>query len=88
MNEKFPNVIRILSILLKTAATSACVERANSALRHVKTDFCSMMGEERLNALLLVHIELDIFLDYGKIIDMYASRYQRRIFFINPRSEK
>ena len=47
-----------------------------------------MMGEERLNALLLVHIELDIFLDYGKIIDMYASRYQRRIFFINPRSKK
>ena len=39
MKEIFPNVTRVLSILLTTAATSASVERANSALRHVKTDF-------------------------------------------------
>ena len=29
-----------------------------------------MMGEERLNALLLVYIHRDIFLDYDKIIDI------------------
>ena len=42
-----------LSILPTKVATSASVERANSALRHVKTDFCSMMGEERVNTLFL-----------------------------------
>ena len=31
-----------------------------------------MMGEKRLNALLLVYIHRDIFLDYDKIIDKYA----------------
>ena len=37
MKDIFPNVTWALSILLTTAATSASVKRANSALRHVKT---------------------------------------------------
>ena len=85
MKEIFLNVTRVLSILLRTAATSASEERENSALRHVKIR--SMMGEERLNALLLVYIRRDIFLDYDKIIDMYASKYPRRMPLINPISE-
>ena len=39
-----------------------------------------MMGVERLNALSLVYIHRDIFLDYDKIIDIYASKYQGRSF--------
>ena len=73
MKEIFPNVTRVLSILLTTAATNASVEITNSALQHIKTDFRSMMGEERLNALLLVYIHRDIFLDYDKIIDIKVS---------------
>ena len=52
MKEIFPNITRVLSILLTTAANSAGVERANSAFRHVKTDFRSMMDEERLKGML------------------------------------
>ena len=55
MKEVSPNVTQVLSILLTAAATSASVEIGNSALRQVKTDFHSMMGEERLNALLLAY---------------------------------
>ena len=87
MKEIFPNITQVLSILLTTAATSASVERAYSALRHVKTDFRSVMGEEHLNGLLLVCIHRDIFLDYDKIIDVYASRYPRMMLLINPLSE-
>ena len=47
----------------------------NSALQHLRTDFQSMIGEERLNALSLVFIHRDIFLDYEKIIDTDASKY-------------
>ena len=68
-------------------ATSASVKRVNSALRRAKTDFRSTMGEERLNALLLVHIHRDIFLEYDKIIDIYASKYPRRMLLINLLSE-
>ena len=87
MKEIFPNITRVLSILLTTVATSGSLERVNSALQHVKTDFRSIMGEERLNALLLVHIHRDIFLEYNKIIDMYASKYPSRMLLINPLSE-
>ena len=37
-----------------------------------------MMGEECLNAFSLVCIHQNIFLDYNKIIDIYASKYPRR----------
>ena len=59
---------------------------ANSAL-HLKTDFRRMMVEERLNDLSLVCIHRNIFLDYGKIINIYASKYPRRMLLINPLSE-
>ena len=41
----------------------------------------------RVNALLLACIHWDIFLDYDKIIDIYASKYQRRMLLINPLSK-
>ena len=64
-------------------------KNANSALQHLRlsTDFQSMMGEERLNALSFVCIHQDIFLDYDKIIEIYASKYPRRMLLINPLSE-
>ena len=46
-----------------------------------------MIEEERLDALLLVCIHGDIFLDYDKIINIYASKYPRRMLLINPLSE-
>ena len=57
-------------------------EKANFALQHLKTDFWSMMDEERLNAFSLVCIHRDIFLDYDKIIDIYTSKYQRRVLLL------
>ena len=42
-----------------------------------------MVGEESLNALSLVYVHRDIFLDYDKIIDIYASKYSRRMLLIN-----
>ena len=62
--EIFPNVTRVLSILLTTTATSASVERVNY---------------KRVNTSLLICIHRDIFLDYDKIIDIFASKYSRRM---------
>ena len=62
-------------------------KKANSALQQLRTDFWSMMGEERPNALSFVCIHWDIFLDYDKMIDIYASKYPRRLFLINPLNE-
>ena len=83
----FPNIVRILSIIFTTPATSASVERANSALCYVKTDFRSTMSEDRFNALLL-YVHSDIKLDYKENIDMYAMRYPRRMVLKNPLTEQ
>ena len=40
-----------------------------------------------VNVLLLVRIQRDTFLDYDKIIDIYASKYPRKMLLINPLSE-
>ena len=37
------------------------------------------LRHERVNALFLVYIHRDIFLAYDKIIDIYASKYPRRM---------
>ena len=47
-----------------------------------------MMGEARLNDLSLVCIHRDILLDYDKIINIYASKYPKKMLLINPLSEK
>ena len=83
----FPNIVRILSIILRTSSASTSVERANSALRYVKTDFRSTMSEDRFNALLLLYVHRDIKLDYKKIIDMYAMSYPRRMVLKNSLTE-
>ena len=46
-----------------------------------------MMGEERLNALSLVLIYRYVFLDYAKVIDIYRTKYLRRMLLINPLRE-
>ena len=40
-----------------------------------------------VDVLLLVRIQRDTFLDYDKIIDIYASKYPRKMLLINPLSE-
>ena len=42
---------------------------------------------ERVNALLLACIHWDILFDYDKTIDIYASKYQKRMLLINRLSK-
>ena len=46
------------------------------------------MGQQRLNALMLLYIHKDIQINYPKIIDIYANRYPRRMLFKNPLVEE
>lgn len=82
----YPNITTILQVLLTTPVTSATVERANSALRFVKSAFRSTMSEERFNALVLLYVHSDIELDYDVIVNKYANKYPRRMLLVNPLS--
>ena len=67
-----------------TSATNATVERANSALRYLKTDFRISIPEDRFIAIILMYFYRDITLNYNDIINMYARKYPRRMLLQNP----
>ena len=69
----FPNMKKVMSVLLATSETSKSLERANSALRFTKTDYRSTMLEDRFNALVLLYVNWDIKIDYNRIIQMYVN---------------
>ena len=80
----FPNITKILNLLLLTSVTSSSTERVNSSLKLIKNGMRSTMGEDQLNALLLLYVHRDIKLDYNKTIDDYARRNPRKIILMNP----
>ena len=45
------------------------------------------LRDERVDALLLAYIHWDVFLDYDKIIDIYTSKFQKKMLLINPLSK-
>ena len=62
-------------------------KKVNSTLQHLRSDFRGIMDEEDLNGLSFLYIHRDIFLNYDKIIDIFASKYLRKMLLINPLRE-
>ena len=83
-SKNFPNISTVLHLLLMTPVTAATVERANSALKFVKSDGRSRMVEDRLNAVLVLFIHNDIDIDFDKVVDIFAKRKSRRMHLLNP----
>ena len=50
-------VTHLMQLLLVMPATNASSERSFSALRRVKTYLCATLSQERLNYLMLLHIQ-------------------------------
>lgn len=75
---RFPELERLLEILLTLPVTNAEAERSFSVLKRIKTYLRSTMVEQRLNglALLAVHRELDI--SVQEVIEVF-SRKERRL---------
>ena len=58
---------------------AATVKRGNSALKYVKTELRSTMGQNRLNALIVLYVHKDIGLDFDAILNAFASKRSRRM---------
>ena len=43
------------------------------------------MSQDRLNSLLLLYVHKDIQLNYDAVVDLYASRYPRRMALLNTK---
>ena len=85
IGEMFPNVMRVLKILLVIPATSASVEISNSILRYIKNIYRNSVSEPRLNAVILTYVHRYINLDYDKIIDFFATMHPRRMLLMLPK---
>ena len=80
----YPNIARILHLLVIIPATSANVERANSALKIIKTDLRSTMPQARLNALVLLFCHKSVSLNIDAVVNRFAQAYPRRMLLLNP----
>lgn len=80
----FPNITKILYLLMLTSVTSSSVERANSSLKFIKNPMRSTMHEDRLNALLLLYVHKDIAIDYNAVLDTFVRRNPRKMLLRNP----
>ena len=76
----FPNLRVSLQILLTIAVSIASCERSFSKLKLIFTYFRVSMGQDCLNDLALLSIEREIFeeIDFGDVIDEFASRKARK----------
>ena len=80
----YPYIISILRLLLIIPVTTATVERANSAIKLIKTDLRSTMAQDRLNALVLMFVHKDLSVNLERAIDSFAKANPRRLLFLDP----
>ena len=86
MQEIFPEVVKLLKIVLTTPMTTAEPERCFSTLKRIKTFLRSTMSTDRLSALAMVSIEsklMSAIKDFNElVIDLFARSKVRRINLI------
>ena len=74
-----PAVTTLLRLFGTIPVSNATAERSFSALKRLKTYIRSTMGEERLTGLALLHVNKSTEVDPDDIIELYASKKERRI---------
>lgn len=77
----FPHINILLKLLAILPVSTASVERSFSSLKRIKTYLRNSTGEARLNGLALMNIHRDIQIDTDAILNMFASKKERRLDF-------
>ena len=74
-----PAVTTLLRLFGTIPVSNATAERSFSALKRLKTYLRSTMGEERLTGLALLNVNKSTEVDPDDVIELYASKKDRRI---------
>jgi hypothetical protein len=79
----YPNAWIVYRVFFTIPVTVASGEKSFSKLKMIKSYLRSTMSQERLNGLAMLSIENDFVrrLDYGSLIDTFASKNARRAVF-------
>ena len=75
----FPNIFEAFLILGTLPITTCECERSISVIRRLKNYSRSTMSESRFNGLALLQIHQDIYPDVDRVIDIFASKGERRL---------
>ena len=81
MRMLFPNIEKLIRLLMISPASSCEAERSFSGLRRIKTWLRSTMGQRRLNALMVCNVHQDILEDMNidEIIETFIENsFERR----------
>ena len=78
----FPNIFCLLRILVVLPVTTAELERVFSKVEKTLTSLRSTMGEERLEALVLLEVHRDRTPSITTLIDAFALGGTRKLNFI------
>ncbi|XP_065681492.1 52 kDa repressor of the inhibitor of the protein kinase-like [Hydra vulgaris] len=78
----FPNILEAFHILATIPIRTCECERSISTLRRIKTYTRSTMSENRLNGLALMSIHQEIVPDINRVIEIFASKGDRKLEFL------
>ncbi len=75
----YPNICKILTILLCMPVTTATAERSFSAMKRIKTFLRASMSDSRISSLAVIHIHRDTAIDVDQVIDKFRDRKSRKL---------
>ena len=78
--ELISEVITLTKLILVMPATNSTSERLFSAMRRVKSYLRSTINQERLNSLMILHVDKDLtdVLDLPSVANEFISKSERR----------
>lgn len=75
----FPNIERLLRLILTLPVTTCECERSVSVLRCLKTYLRSTLAQSRLTGLALLHVNYSTDIDYDEVLTIFSRLHPRRM---------
>lgn len=81
--KNFPNLFKLMQLVMTLPVSSATCERSFSAMRRVRNYLRTTMSEDRFSALSSLYIERDLSntIDVHDVVAHYAAKSSRRLQF-------
>ena len=82
-HDMYPNLHVLLKICATIPVTSCECERSGSVIKCLYTYLRASIGQTRLGALALLHVDYDANIDIKKVINIFAKMKERALEFAN-----
>ncbi len=91
LNNSFPQLIKLLQVLITTGLTTTEAERSFSATNRIKTFLRNSMGQDRLNSLCILAVEKKFVKGIANfqdlVVEAFVKAKNRRMDFVYKNCE-